>query len=178
MCGKHVATEAVNNTWTKAVGYLPRQKLVSKRKHYWLHIYTVYDFQADELFTSPPYVPWLKVQLMNMLYFALCEILVHSFPSVASKVITGYHFLWLWKPIFWVSGPHQRTDWVLKRGGSLKHTFALLVPETMGSNKATTPSQHHQQTLQHQEEEITDNSKTTTAHGSSTIKLIRIHYHQ
>lgn len=36
----------------------------------------------------------------------MCELAVHSFSSVASKVITEYHFLWLWKPIFWVSGPH------------------------------------------------------------------------
>lgn len=50
----------------------------------------------------------------SLLFAAMCEICVHSSLSVASKVITEYHFLLLWKPIFWVSGPHQRTDWVLK----------------------------------------------------------------
>lgn len=51
-----------------------------------------------------------------LLSAATCGIRVHSIVIVARKVITEHHFLWLWKPIFWASGPHQRTDWVLKRG--------------------------------------------------------------
>lgn len=61
----------------------------------------------------------------------VCEIPAQD--SLPGQVITEYHFLWLWKPIFWVSGPHQRPDWVLK-GGFLEHTFAPLASDTMGPN--------------------------------------------
>ncbi len=55
-----------------------------------------------------------KGQFVNVIYSVLFCIYERDpcafFLRVASKVITEYHFLKLWKPIFWVSGPHQRTD--------------------------------------------------------------------
>ena len=120
MCGKHVAAEAVKTMQQPNVWITCRERNWFE-ECYWLS--DDGDITCPQAYQGQKFDSWTCSILVCSA--ATCEIPVHSFLRVAGEVITEYHFLWLWKPIFWVSGPHQRTDWVLKGAPSSIRLLSL-----------------------------------------------------
>lgn len=83
MCGKHAGTKQVNHP--------PRNKPGLTKET----LSTDADLQARGTFLM-----YIKVQSVNVFSATTCEIPVRSLPSVASKVITEYYFLFAVKTHF------------------------------------------------------------------------------
>lgn len=92
MLVKDEATKAVNDTSNQMCGLPAKKKTGLKKKALSINS----DLEANEILHLLRHIKAKgSIRECSILFYSatMCEIPVHSFPSVASKVITEYHFL-------------------------------------------------------------------------------------